>query len=545
MAGQVDVSGSVTPEASTLTSRDRRRGPDRTPSVLARRLRAAVGTVGVVAAAALLVRHTVLPLLWPEVHPSWRWPTELATGLLVVASLALHRFFAKRGPTLSLAAMDALAIGFLLFLCLVVGMFEVLLVSARSTWGLSWNCVLVVLFAVIAPMPSWRTVVGALLGSLATPAMLGLADYVGNAEPEAFTYVAFVAHALVATTLAGAAAWLVYIRREDILAELGSYHLEERIASGGMGELWRAYHRLLLRPAAVKIVRPELLARRESDVERLMLRFHREALATANLQSPHTVRLLDFGSTDQGQFYLAMELLDGVDLWELVKTHGPVEPERAIHFLRQTCHALKEAHELGLVHRDIKPANLMACRLGPDYDFIKVCDFGLVKWHTLPESREALNVTGREEVPGTPAFLSPEAITGDVEVGPRSDLYSLGCVAYWLLTGRLIFEADTTLQMIVMHVRDEVVPPSSVTEDPIPEGLEALILKCLEKDPADRPASAEALERQLAAIELDEEWTQERAAKWWRLHLPQHERERHARMQSASLRPLSNHNDAA
>ena len=512
-------------------------GPWRTPLLVARRLRLLSGLFAVLAGAALLVRLTLGPLL--EVPRAFGWEGDAAIGLAVAISAAVWVLSARR--KVSLDYLDGLAFAHLLVLCLLAATFEAIAMAGHDAWGISWTCVLVIVFALVVPTSPLRTSIASLLGTAISPIMVAVAWTSRSEAASPDLYVALVVDAGLASVLAIACSRFVswQIREHEQERKLGSYHLEEVIAKGGMGTVWRAHHRMLLRPAAVKIVQPSKLAKTPSELDRLMLRFEREALATANLESPHTVRLFDFGKTDDGAFYYAMELLDGIDLWELVEEYGPVEPARAVHFLRQACHSLKEAHQLGLVHRDIKPANIMSCHLGPDYDFVKVCDFGLVKWHQVPATREALSLTSESAVPGTPAFLSPEAVTGESEVDARSDVYSLGCVAFWLVTGRLVFQAETTLDMAVRHVREQPVAPSSITELSIPAELDQLVLDCLAKDPADRPDDAGALGARLDRMVFAEPWTEEDAHTWWKLHLPLRDAEREDRMNQASLRPLA------
>jgi len=302
--------------------------------------------------------------------------------------------------------------------------------------------------------------------------------------------------------------------------EMGSYRLVERLGEGGMGEVWRAQHRLLARPAAIKLIRPEMLGARDSASRELLVRrFEREAQATALMTSPHTMALYDYGVAEDGTFYYVMELLDGFDLDEMVKRFGPLPPERAVHLLQQMCESLAEAHEAGLIHRDIKPANLYACRYGRAVDFIKILDFGLVKRESRPRA-DADVVTAEGAPSGTPAFMSPEQALGDERVDARSDLYAVGCVAYWLLTGTLVFKGATLMETIVMHVHREPEPPSRRARSPIPYELEALVMACLSKQPADRPQTADELAARLAAVPLAQEWTADRAQEWWDRHRP-------------------------
>ena len=298
---------------------------------------------------------------------------------------------------------------------------------------------------------------------------------------------------------------------------VGSYRLIELLGSGGMGEVWLARHRLLARPAAVKIVREPAVGRGEEGPA-LRQRFAREAQATANLQSPHTVQLFDFGMTETGSFYYVMERLRGMDLQRMVERHGPLPPERAVFLLRQACRSLSEAHGLGLVHRDIKPANLFVCRLGSDYDFLKVLDFGVVS----RQEREPMTpITVAGVVLGTPAFLAPELVSGQGSFDGRADIYALGCVAFWLLTGRPPFEAGDMMSLLMHHSKTTPSPPSAIAEEAIPADLDALVLECLSKEPFRRPASADLLGERLDTLSIASHWDQRHARAWWRRHEPE------------------------
>jgi serine/threonine-protein kinase len=257
--------------------------------------------------------------------------------------------------------------------------------------------------------------------------------------------------------------------------ELGSYTLEERLGRGGMGEVWRARHRMLARPAAVKIIRPEALDEDATKAQALLDRFEQEAQATASLRSPHTVQLYDFGRADDGTFYYVMELLQGLDLSTLVDKYGPQQPARVIHFLVQACRSLEEAHRTGLIHRDIKPANLFVCRYGTDDDFVKVLDFGLVK-EVKARGEKTLQLTQQDVVLGTPGFMPPELALGEKNIDGRADLYALGCVAHWLLTGTMLFPDDSPMKILMKHVNETPVAPSRRSELAIPPELDALVL---------------------------------------------------------------------
>ena len=294
---------------------------------------------------------------------------------------------------------------------------------------------------------------------------------------------------------------------------LGHYRLMEKIGEGGMGEVWRARHQLLARPCAIKLTRPELLdqSHREAATERFRL----EARSIARLSSPNTVRLYDFGVSETGSFYFVMELLSGMDLSSLVQRFGPLPPERAVHVLRQACRSLGEAHAAGLLHRDIKPHNLYLCRLGLELDVVKVLDFGLVK----SVSEGAAQLTTEGSLTGTPAYMPPERVIGGA-ADERSDIYSLGCVAYWMLTGRPVFTGEP-MAVMIHHARTPVPPFSNAAGHPLPERLEQIVLACLEKAPERRPSSAVELWRQLGELTFATPWTPERAESWWREHLPE------------------------
>jgi serine/threonine-protein kinase len=282
-----------------------------------------------------------------------------------------------------------------------------------------------------------------------------------------------------------------------------------------MGEVWLARHRLLARPAAVKLIRHDVEPGEAH--EQLVRRFQREAQVTSGLRSPHTVQLYDFGVHDNGGFYCVMELLEGLDLHQIVTRFGAQPAERVVWLLRHACRSLAEAHQRGLVHRDIKPANLFVARLGVEYDYLKVLDFGVVKDQPGPD---AAMLTAQGVVQGTPAFIAPEVVFGDRLFDGRADLYSLACAAYWVLTGQPVFPAKTPLDMLVQHAQATPLPVSRIAELPVPRELDAVLLACLEKDPAKRPASAADLEAELARIPFDGPWSAGRAREWWEAHAP-------------------------
>lgn len=310
-----------------------------------------------------------------------------------------------------------------------------------------------------------------------------------------------------------------HIRRQRA-DDLGSYVLTSRIGNGGMGEVWRAKHKMLARDAAIKLIRPEVLRAGSGRQESLLRRrFEREAQVTASLRSPHTVALYDFGKSRDGSFYYVMELLDGIDLQTLVEQFGPMDPARVIHILQQVCQSLEEAHRAGLIHRDIKPRNILLCKLGLEYDYAKVLDFGLVK-SLRPEDQAETLMTIDGVATGTPAYLAPEIAIGNHEIDGRADLYSLGCVAYFLLTGRMVFEEKSPVAFAMAHVGTAPVPVGRRTELSIPAGLEDVVMQLLEKDPADRIQTAADLARRLRALRHLAPWCPDRAEDWWDLNQP-------------------------
>jgi serine/threonine-protein kinase len=285
--------------------------------------------------------------------------------------------------------------------------------------------------------------------------------------------------------------------------QLGQYTLEERIGEGGMGEVYRASHAMLRRPTAVKLLTGD-------GTEEQLRRFEKEVQLTSSLTHPNTISIYDYGRTPDGIFYYAMELLDGMTLEHLVDRHGPLPPGRAIHLLRQACGALKEAHRVGLIHRDVKPPNIHVCHRGDIPDFVKVLDFGLVRQLGNEADATKSNVNA---VVGTPLYMSPEAIISPDRIDARADLYGLGCVAYFLVTGSPPFSGNTVVEVCAHHLHTPPTAPSQ--HRPVPEDLERVILSCLAKDRAARPQSAEELFRALEACKDARTWTEADAETWW------------------------------
>lgn len=288
----------------------------------------------------------------------------------------------------------------------------------------------------------------------------------------------------------------------------GQYQLRECLGRGGMGEVYLAEHQLLKRPCALKLIHAEA-----AGDARALARFEREVKATAGLSHPNTIEVYDYGRTEDGTFYYVMEYLTGLSLAELVARHGPLPPGRAIYLLRQVCGALTEAHGAGLIHRDIKPANIFAARRGGLWDFAKLLDFGLVKPTRGLSIGPELSADG--SISGSPLYMAPEQAVGDRPVDARSDLYALGAVGYFLLTGRPPFEGQSAVAVMVAHARDPITPPTALRPD-IPADLEGVLLRCLSKDPADRYPDAESLELALDGCAAAADWDARTAARWWR-----------------------------
>jgi serine/threonine-protein kinase len=382
------------------------------------------------------------------------------------------------------------------------------------------ECVWIVGFPLVVPLPPPRVLVSSLLSATAGPLALFISSNVNGVPIEKPMEV--MAFFLTSSYLCAVVAFVVakIVHRVNMrlrhAREIGSYELLERIGQGGMGEVWRARHRLLARPAAIKLIRADILGSSQQTRDALVHRFEREARETATLGSTHTIDVYDFSVTEEGDFYYVMELLNGISFEQYVREFGPMEPARVVYLLRQVCHSLGEAHSRGLIHRDIKPANLFVCRLGPDDDFVKVLDFGLVKHSDTSHARSMLTL--ESVTVGTPGFMAPEIALGKPGADGRSDLYSLGCVAYYLLTGQHVFSGDTPLATVVAHVQTPPEAPSARSKFPISPALDAAVLACLAKEPSDRPDSAWVLDRQLAgAVPVDAAWTAGSAREWWDL----------------------------
>jgi serine/threonine-protein kinase len=427
--------------------------------------------------------------------PPLRWSSHIAR---VVLSLAMY-LLCRRSGLEPMRLLDV-GIGYQVLSGLLVSVSFRELPFASEAFPEGWSPVAVWVLVYPLVVPSSRD--RAILGSLATAMTEAAAGAISFST-------------VIAALIAPIASRIVYGLALEVARahDMGSYKLVERIGQGGMGEVWRAQHTMLARSSVIKLIRRELLgAAGQTEAGEMIRRFEREARATAALRSPHTIEVYDFGTTRDGTFYYVMEHLEGFSLEALVQRFGPVSPGRAVRILRQACDSLAEAHQAGLIHRDVKPANLFLCRRGLEPDFVKVLDFGLVKRR---DARAEVQLTAAETLLGTPAYMPPEMALGESDIDARADLYALGCVGYWLLTGRLVFPGDNAMKMLMAHIRTAPDAPSRHAPHPIAPALEALLLRCLQKRPADRPQSAQELGQLLGALGLDDEWSRADAEAWW------------------------------
>jgi len=467
--------------------------------------------------------------------PDATWPGLRVAMIAVFVALA---FLLRSDIRLDLSALRRLEVAMLASLSAWFMIDRVVTLSRQTVTGSAADIVyaidfttivfvaFITAYAVFVPNTWVRALKVTAPLALAPAAATGIAWalYPGGREAlaEAITFVGMSSRTLMLVLMvavAASGARLIHSLRQEVYEarRLGQYHLIERIGAGGMGEVWRAEHRMLRRAVAVKLIRPDRIHASSPLQAREQLRaFEREAAATAALRSIHTVEIYDFGVTEDMVFYYVMEMLDGVDLNELVRRFGPQSESRVVHVLLQACESLEEAHTAGLVHRDIKPGNISICRLGPRTDVVKVLDFGLVA-SSEPE-RQASAVTAQSAFAGTPGYMAPEALRSGA-VDARADLYGLGCVGYWLLTGQLVFDADSVADQIAAHLRQSPARPSERLAAPVDTALESTLMSCLSKDPAGRPESAAAMARELSKSALAGDWTQADAAKWWKANL--------------------------
>lgn len=460
--------------------------------------------------------------LQPEVTELQKHPVIRLLALSMVL-LSFAFFGLQRSGWFSKSAILQLGGVFQVLVAYAIVLAECTLVNSPSlpVVGVSASALWLVMCGMLIPNTPRANLVAGIFTVLAWPA-----GYVTAMTVFGFEFIGWNRVAMWMVPLVISLFWTNFLNRnlyrmqlETVNAEeLGSYRLERVIGHGGMGEVWLASHRMLARQAAVKLIRPQILAGQSMRAESVIhKRFEREARATAALRNPHTVALYDFGVTEDHMFYYVMELLEGIDLQSLVEKHGPMHPGRVKNILIQVCESLEEAHRLGMVHRDVKPRNIFLCKLGWQHDFAKVLDFGLVKT-ALREDESLMTADGAAT--GTPAYMAPEVALGGAQLDGRTDIYSLGCVAYYMVTGSLVFPENTPTAIALAHVQKPPVRPSERTELPVPAGLEEIIMMCLEKDPGNRPRSAQDLARRLEALADVPVFCRDQAAQWWETNLP-------------------------
>jgi serine/threonine-protein kinase len=447
----------------------------------------------------------------------WRvWVRPDALLYLVNVMLLGVVWLVARGPQLGARALAGLDAGVSFLACSSAA---APLLLPDATIDQSYRMLLVVTTALIAraavlPTPSRWTLgvsAAAVLPALALTWWFH-ARSAGSAVAVSQTLVALM-WCTLAVAISAVVSGIIYGLREEVreARQLGQYTLEEKLGEGGMGQVYRARHAMLRRPTAVKLLPPGRAG------ESALKRFEREVQLTAILTHPNTVQVFDYGRTADGIFYYAMEYMDGLNLDQLVSLHGAQPAGRVVHVLRQVAGALAEAHGIGLIHRDVKPANIILCERGGVPDVAKVFDFGLVR-EAARDGQSSL--TGTNVITGTPLFLSPEALQSPESVDARSDLYALGGVAYFLLSGRHVFEGRSVVEICGHHLHTAPAAPSEKLGAPLPAELEALVMSCLEKDATRRPQSARELQDRLDALAPALVWTEEQAREWWARHGP-------------------------
>ncbi len=375
---------------------------------------------------------------------------------------------------------------------------------------LLYSCFSVLTRALIVPSTGRRTAIVTSLAAIPMTIGAFILPFIntwheGKDVPGPGFVIGFLQIQGVAILLAAAGSEIIYGLRRQVSAaqQLGSYTLGRKIGEGGMGVVHLAYHDMLRRPTAVKLLHPDRYG------EDHLQRFEREVRAMSQLTHPNTVAVFDYGRSFEGQFYYVMEYLGGLNLHELVVKHGKQPSERVRQILIQVCGALQEAHDRGIIHRDIKPANIILCERGAMPDVAKVVDYGLVKEIT------ANTGASTQVILGTPAYVAPEAVTDPNLIGPGTDIYALGCVGYFLLTGRKVFDGNSPLDLCIAHATKQPVPPSQIANIHVPRQLEDILLACLAKQPSGRPATASELAERLRAAGDFGDWDEERALTWW------------------------------
>jgi eukaryotic-like serine/threonine-protein kinase len=431
---------------------------------------------------------------------------SLNIPILIIIFLSLFVALITRRHLFNTKTLHLIGIAYVILTALLI-----IISHTESEWwisrdrlqGVSWVCVWIVLFPIVVPSSTLKATMIAISMALMGPIGLFISTtFLGKATATMTAYLDLFVPNLISAMMAISISHVIFNLSKDVQAakKMGSYLLQHKLGEGGMGEVWQATHRMLSRPAAIKLIQPEILELGESETIEAQDLFFKEAKITSSLTSPHTVQLYDFGITDDRSFYFVMELLNGDDLNWIIKRSGPMPANRVVYLMIQICESLAEAHDAGLIHRDIKPANIFVCHIGLQYDFVKVLDFGLAK--NLSEDPDSIKVEG------TPGFMAPEAYKKDKNISSSVDIYALGCVAYWMLTTKNVFGINLDIPLASNK--------SNVNLDnPIPADLDQLIRNCLAREPGIRPESARALAENLTKCDIGEAWTNEKAEEWW------------------------------
>jgi hypothetical protein len=481
-----------------------------------------IGILAIVTAATVVGNVVLQQMLQPEMAAAQQNPVfRLSALFLVLAGIGLAAL--QRSDLVS--AQDLLDLGLVFE---VAGACALAVMENAIPWpeapirGSTAVATWLAICVVIIPNKPWKSIPAAIASAAIVP--VAHAVTAGMLGHPALPWNRLAIYSLGPVVVAG---WTPFIStrlhrlHEDLSQsqDFGSYHLEKLLGAGGMGEVWLARHRLLRRDAAVKVVSAGLLDN-ASHTERRQIqkRFESEARAIASLRSPHTVAIYDYGLAENGSLYYVMEYLDGLDAETLVNQYGPQPAGRVIWFLRQACESLEEAHDAGLVHRDMKPSNVFICRLGKRVDFAKVLDFGLVK--KVAGATQTAFMTSVNRTTGTPAFMAPEQVRGE-DVDARTDIYGLGCLAYFLLTGTVLFNKPSAMAMALAHLTEQPEPPSVRSELAVPESLETVVMACVAKRPEERPQSIPEFRAMLDSCLDVTPWTAAEANRWWALHRPE------------------------
>lgn len=467
-----------------------------------------------VVAAVLLVNPVVFSVWWStgKLTAPVFWMFQGINLLALVLVMGLYA--AARHPTLDFSKVLLVGVAFEIYLCMQCSMavqtMHFLKHGHITTPVLTYVVALV--FAVLLPLPLKRTLLVATAAASTMPLSLILLQVFGVVHASNGDVLNHGISMLMVIALVGISSHVVYgMSRELADAQrMGSYKLVEPINRGAMGEIWKASHQMLARPAAVKLIRRDRLVTSGTlSSESMLALFESEAQVTANLQSPHTIRLYDYGVASDGTIYYVMELLNGQDLESLVHECGPLPPARSIHLLLQLCHSIAEAHQHNLLHRDIKPANVIVCReVGGDPDFLKVLDFGLVGLRTNSDDQKAKTTAG------TIGYIPPEALLrGEMDV--RGDIYAIGAVGYWILAGLPVYTGETAEDILNQTTFGTIKTPSERSGRELPQELENVVMQCLAKEPGKRPQTVKELMQQLRDCPLSSRWNPKDALRWW------------------------------